>query len=46
VFCGIGLDPLVDALLERGDVGLDRLEPPKLHRQEEAVMLLEPSVGR
>ena len=42
----IGLEPLVDAQVERCDVGLDGFEPAQLHRQEEAVMLLEAPVER
>ena len=32
---------LADAQVERGDVRLDCFEPAQLHRQEEAVMLLD-----
>ncbi len=42
----IGLEPLADAQVERCDVRLDRFEPAQLHRQEEAVMLLDPPVKR
>ena len=43
---GIGLEPLANAQVERCDVRLDRLEPAQLHRQEEAVMLLNAPVER
>ena len=42
----IGLEPLVDAQVERRDVRLDGFEPAQLHRQEEAVMFLEAPVER
>jgi hypothetical protein len=42
----IGLKPLANAPVERCDVRLDRFEPAQLHRQEEAVMLLDPPVER
>ena len=46
VLRAIGLEPLADAQVERCDVRLDRFEPAQLHRQEEAVMLLDPPVER
>src|SRR5271157_2048465 len=46
VLHAIGLKPLADAQVERCDVRLDRFEPAQLHRQEEAVMLLDPPVER
>jgi hypothetical protein len=42
----IGLEPLADAPVERRDVRLDGFEPAQLHRQEEAVVLLEAPVER
>jgi hypothetical protein len=42
----IRFEPLADAQVERCDVRLDRFEPAQLHRQEEAVMLLDPPVER
>ena len=46
VLCAIGLKPLADAQIECCDVRLDRFEPAQLHRQEEAVMLVDPPVER
>jgi len=46
VLRAVGLEPLADAQVERCDVCLDRFEPAQLHRQEEAVMLLDPPVER
>src|SRR5271170_4118589 len=46
VLCAIGLEPLADAQVECCDVRLDCFEPAQLHRQEEAVMLLDPPVQR
>ena len=42
----IRLKPFANALVEPCDVRLDRFEPAQLHRQEEAVMLLEAAVER
>src|SRR5208283_1945236 len=41
VLRAIGLEPLANAPVERCDVRLDRFEPAQLHRQEEAVVLLD-----
>jgi hypothetical protein len=46
VLRAIGLEPLGNAQIERVDVRLDRFEPAQLHRQEEAVMLLEAPAER
>src|SRR5208337_1972739 len=46
VLRAIGLEPLANAPVERCDVRLDRFEPAQLHRQEEAVVLLDPPVER
>jgi len=46
VLRAIGLEPLANAPIEFCDVRLDRFKPAQLHRQEEAVMRLDPPVER
>jgi hypothetical protein len=42
----IGLEPLIDMLIERSDILIGGFKPPQLQHQQAAMVVLGPSVER